>query len=223
MGDKAARVLVIALACVFWFFAGPRFAFADVYRWVDEKGGVHFADSYDAIPEKFRDQVEKKSKLEDSSPQDVKGKPMKEGKPKKETEKKGKSEPKKGGAEKQQISKRKIESDVEDSLKTIVSLWKDEKYGALYDYGSQKSKTAVSKENFERQMARKVWGLASSWETIRDIEVDVKSPTTAYATAKLGFKPKRSGETKTRTVAYQVVLEKGVWRVDLKKILDATN
>ena len=71
-----------------------------------------------------------------------------------------------------------------ESVKTILSLWKDGKYDLLYDHGDQKSRMAVNKEEFEHRMKKKGIGLASSWETIRDIQVEVKSATLAYATAR---------------------------------------
>jgi len=109
-------------------------------------------------------------------------------------------------------------------LKTIVSLWKEGKFAALYDdYGTLKSKTAIAKEVFERKMARKLWKFATSWETIQDIRVEVKSPTLTYATAKLGFKPRTGVESRTRTMTYPMYLERGGWRVDLQKILNTTD
>ena len=35
------------------------FSFAEVYKWVDEKGVVHFTDDFIQIPEKYRPRVEK--------------------------------------------------------------------------------------------------------------------------------------------------------------------
>ena len=213
----ARRVLMIlAIGC--WLFPGSRFAFADVYQWMDEKGSVHFTDSYDAVPERYRDQVEKKSKPEEPTPEAVKLKT------KKREEAQGKTQPKKGRAEKEAINKNKIESEVEDSLRTIISLWKEGKFAALYDdYGTIKSKTAIAKEVFERKMARKLWKFATSWETIQDIRVEVKTPKSTYATAKLGFKLRIGVETRTRTVTYPMSLERGGWKVDLQKILNTTD
>jgi hypothetical protein len=62
-------------------------------------------------------------------------------------------------------------------------------------------------------------GLASSWETLRDIQVDVESATLAYATARIGFKPKKGGETIFRTETYRLLFEKGMWKISLEKIL----
>ncbi len=41
-----------------------------IYRWIDEKGTVHFSDDLTLVPERYRNQVEKKrpSKEPDSSP-----------------------------------------------------------------------------------------------------------------------------------------------------------
>jgi hypothetical protein len=70
-------------------------------------------------------------------------------------------------------------------------------------------------------MRKKGIGLASSWETLRDIQVDVKSGTLAYATVKIGLKPTKGGETKFRTEIYRMSFENGMWKIDLKKILSA--
>ena len=40
----------------------------EIYRWVDEKGTVHFADDFTLVPEKYRDQVQKKKPSEKPSP-----------------------------------------------------------------------------------------------------------------------------------------------------------
>jgi hypothetical protein len=185
----------------------------DVYKWVDEKGTVHFSEDESGVPEKYRDQLEKKSLPEES----------KTAKEKVKTEKqdgkgaKGKPEKK----EKGKINVNGIEGDVIDSFKMIISLWKDAKYQALYDHGDQKSRRSVNREQFEHRMTKKRIGLASSWETIGDIEVEVKSTTLAYVTAKIGLKPTRGGETKFRTESYRMSLEKGMWKIDLSKILSA--
>jgi hypothetical protein len=125
------------------------------------------------------------------------------------------------GKEKERANVNKIEGDVIESVKTILSLWKDGKYHALYDHGDQKSRMAVSKEQFEHRMTKKGIGLASSWETIRDINVEVKSPTLAYVTVKIGFKPTRGGETRFRTETYRMSFEKGMWKINLSNILSA--
>jgi hypothetical protein len=185
----------------------------EVYKWVDEKGIVHFSEDESSVPEEYREQLEKKSMKEDSKP------PEEKVKVRKQDGKGAKSQF--AGKEKERINVNKIEGDVIESVKTILSLWKGGKYDALYDCGDQKSRMAVNKEEFERRMTKKGIGLASSWETIRDIQVDVKSATLAYATVKIGFKPTRGGETKFRTETYRMSFEKGMWKINLTKILNA--
>ncbi len=44
----------------------PFSAYAEVYKWVDEKGDVHLTDDYSTIPEEYRHRSERKSLSEDS-------------------------------------------------------------------------------------------------------------------------------------------------------------
>jgi hypothetical protein len=181
----------------------------EVYKWVDGKGTIHFAEDESSVPEEYRDQLEKKSLKEDSKTPKVR----------KQDGKGAKNQP--AVKEKERININKIEGDVIESVKTILSLWKDGKYVALYDCGDQKSRMAVNKEEFEHRMTKKGIGLASSWETLRDIKVDVKSATLVYATVKIGYKPTKGGETKFRTEIYRMSFEKGMWKINLTKILNA--
>jgi hypothetical protein len=38
-------------------------SYAEVYKWVDEKGGVHFTDDYNQIPQRFRSTIERQGGL----------------------------------------------------------------------------------------------------------------------------------------------------------------
>ncbi|HSB05795.1 MAG TPA: DUF4124 domain-containing protein [Thermodesulfobacteriota bacterium] len=192
---------------------------AETYRWVDEKGTVNFTQDYGSIPGKYRDQVKKKpdksddlvSKTNETSQKKIKG----------DSAKALKESPRKDRHEVQKINKRTIESEAAEGLKTILSLWKDEKYETLYEYGTDKNKVAIAKEDFVRKMKKKNWGLASSWETVQDIETKFKKPALVYVTAKVGHKPKQGGKTKILTETYPMTLEDGVWKTDLSKILRA--
>jgi len=44
----------------------------EIYRWVDEKGTIHFADDLTLVPEKYRDQVQKRRPSEKPSPPSIK-------------------------------------------------------------------------------------------------------------------------------------------------------
>jgi len=45
----------------------PSLVLGEVYKWVDENGGVHFTYDYSTIPEKYRQIIEKGTLQEDSS------------------------------------------------------------------------------------------------------------------------------------------------------------
>jgi hypothetical protein len=122
---------------------------------------------------------------------------------------------------KQTIDHSKIELEVIEAFRTIIFLWKDEKYEALYEHGDKKSRTAIRREDFEHRMKNKEVGLASSWETVRDIRVEVESPTRVLTTARIGYKLKKGGDTRPRTETFLMTLEKGEWKIDLHKILRA--
>ena len=42
------------LSVIFFFMLSTSIAFSQAYKWVDEKGNVHFTDDYSQIPEKYR-------------------------------------------------------------------------------------------------------------------------------------------------------------------------
>lgn len=191
---------------------------AETYRWVDEKGTENFTSDYGSIPEKYMDQV--KTKRDEPG-----AKPKIDEKPQKTLKKDpGKGSQKSSGKDRtgeQKVSKRRIESDAADALQTIISFWKDEKYEALYEYGTHSSRAGMARENFIHKMEKKSWGLASSWETVQNIEAESKSPTVVYVTAKIGHKSKQGGNIKILTETFQMKLENGVWKTDLSKILKA--
>jgi hypothetical protein len=60
------KVLIAALTISLLIIPFP--VYAEVYKWVDEKGTVHFTDDNSRIPEKYEQQVEKRSFSEDPKP-----------------------------------------------------------------------------------------------------------------------------------------------------------
>ena len=115
--------------------------------------------------------------------------------------------------------KRKIESDATEVFDKIFHLWKDGKFEDLYEYGYRRNQTSISKEDFVMKMKNKSYELASSWETIRDLEAEVASLKLVYVKAKIGYKKKGGGDTKFLTGTYRVEFEGDQWRMDLSKIL----
>jgi hypothetical protein len=183
----------------------------EIYQWKDEKGNIHMTDDESAIPEKYRDQAQKRHFQEESKT---------EGK-KSDVKSQSKKEKKKDTPQKESVNLNKIESDVTDTFKTILSLWKNQKFSDLYECGDRKSRMSVNKEDFERRMRKKELELAASWETVKDIKVDIKSPSLVYTTAQIGYRSKKGGDTQFRTETYQMTFENGSWKINLQKILNA--
>ena len=208
MMRKVTGAWTLTAALILLFVVCPSRS-KEIYKWVDEKGTAHFVEDESSVPEEYRDQLEKRSMKEDSKTPKIK---KQDGRGVRDQS---------AGEKKDAINRNKIEADVIESVKTILSLWKDGKYDLLYDHGDQKSRMAVNKEDFEHRMKKKGIRLASSWEAVRDIHVDLKSTTLAYATARIGFRSTRGGETKFRTETYRMSFEKGMWKINLTKILSA--
>jgi hypothetical protein len=209
MNKKLFSVFVTSM--MFLFLFSPELALSDIFQWTDDKGTLHFTEDESAVPEQYRDQVRKIRTQE--GPKSTSG----------TVSTKGQGRVTKTGeaSRKEPINLNKTESDVIEAFRTIISLWKEGKYEALYEHGDKKTQIAIRREDFERGMKEKPVGLASSWETIKDIRVEVESPTRVRTTAKIGYKFKKGGDTKHRTETYLMTLEKGSWKIDLQKILRA--
>jgi len=60
------RIAIILSTIIFGLQLHSQLAHAEIYKWVDEKGTVHFADDPSTIPEKYRDNVKSRTTEEDS-------------------------------------------------------------------------------------------------------------------------------------------------------------
>ena len=116
--------------------------------------------------------------------------------------------------------KRRIESAAIDTFEQIIFLCKRDRFDEIYEYGHTTSQERISKEMFTSEWRH--CGLSTSWETVRDIpEVEIVSPTRVNLKAILGFKGGgwffgTSGDTGFRIRIFEMTLEKGEWRIDLR-------
>jgi hypothetical protein len=117
--------------------------------------------------------------------------------------------------------RRRIESGAIDTFETIVSLWKREKFDEIYEYGDRASQELMSKETFSSRM-KSSSTLASSWETVRDIEVEIVSPKRVNLKAVMGFRGVDafvwSYDTYFSTRIFELSLEKDEWRINLQNL-----
>ena len=192
----------------------------ETYRWVDDKGTIHFTEDYGSIPEKYRGRVqERKDKPGESAPKtDEKLRKA----PQVDSIRIYEGSPMGSLTEEEPVNKNRIESGAAESLRMILSLVKDGRYEDLYEYGTDSSRASMPKEHFVRGMKGKSSVLAPSWEAIQDISAKFRSPTLVHVTAKIGYKLKRGdtlGNTLFTTSTYPMELEGGGWKTSLSKIL----
>lgn len=59
---------ILFFAMIFWMTLTLTAISQEIYQWVDDKGTVHFVDDPTLVPEKYRDQVQKKKVPKESPP-----------------------------------------------------------------------------------------------------------------------------------------------------------
>jgi hypothetical protein len=64
---KRAIFVIVVLAIPFALLGISQSALAEVFKWVDDKGTIHFTEDPSTIPEKFKNQLERRSLPEDSN------------------------------------------------------------------------------------------------------------------------------------------------------------
>ncbi len=110
--------------------------------------------------------------------------------------------------------KRRIESGAIDTFEQIIFLCKRDRFDEIYEYGDTASQERISKEMFMSE--HRHCPLALSWETVRDIPgVEIISPTRVKVKAILGFRGPFF-KTYFGTEIFDMTLEKGEWRIDLR-------
>jgi hypothetical protein len=127
----------------------------------------------------------------------------------------------------------RLTHEAEQTFKTIVALWKDERFTELYDYGRTESKQLISKQDFIRLMKYSNVRLQCCWAMVNNVKGIASSLTEVYVKATLGYEyfsstevPSSSSQTHrwtaTSTFKEETFLlnrENGDWKIDLSDIL----
>ena len=69
------KTISIAVFIIVGLLMTPFSVSAQVYKWIDDKGDVHFTDDYSSIPEKYRPVAETQRALKETPPASVESKP----------------------------------------------------------------------------------------------------------------------------------------------------
>lgn len=115
--------------------------------------------------------------------------------------------------------KRKAETEVSNAFERIITLWKDESFEALYEYGDKESRSIISRDGFVGTMKGNAWVLACCRETVNDVEITVGSGTRATVKARVGYAARFGGvDTVFIDQTFPMTFQDGDWRTDLRKI-----
>ena len=113
----------------------------------------------------------------------------------------------------------------------ILQLWKDQRFTAMYEFGTFASQVDLSPEAFERYMSYATRTLQCCWLLLQHVESRIVAPDTAYVKARVGFKNKEflvvrgqhrfiaRGFAEQETLTFAVRWEESRWRIDLFRIL----
>jgi hypothetical protein len=114
----------------------------------------------------------------------------------------------------------------------MVTLWKDEKYGELYEYGTLRSQQRLSREDYEKRMQRAKKRLECCWATVQDVQGTYKSSTEVHIKAKMGYRsagssnphrkanPQASEDPGFEHETFYLIHQDGRWRINLFRILE---
>lgn len=114
----------------------------------------------------------------------------------------------------------------------IVTLWKNEKYGELYEYGTLRSQQRLSREDFEKRMRKTKKRLECCWATAQDVKGIYKSSTKVHIKAKMGYRfagssnpihksiPQVSEDSSFEHETFYLIFQDDRWRVNLFRILE---
>ncbi len=123
-----------------------------------------------------------------------------------------------------------VAQSAEAAFRQVLDLWKDERYGALWELGYLEQRTVLPEDDFVRLMRREDRKLQCCWLTARNVQV-LCDGADAYVTATIGYEvggyqfdpAKRvwAFDRAPRDVneVWRLRWQAGAWRVDLYQVL----
>lgn len=113
------------------------------------------------------------------------------------------------------LSEEQLQAEVRRGVEEILDLWRDGRYGELYERTVMAGKQ--TKERFGKTVAAAPLRPACCWEKLQEVKISVKGDSVAMVRAKLGFEGGGGVDFKTRS--FKLVKEEGVWRMSQSDIL----
>lgn len=113
------------------------------------------------------------------------------------------------------LSDKALQAEARQGFEQILDLWRDGKYGELYDRTISSGKE--TKERFVARLAGAPSKPACCWEKMQDVKVSAKKENAVTVRAKVGLEG--GGGTEYKTRSFKLVKEDGVWKISQSDIL----
>jgi hypothetical protein len=108
-----------------------------------------------------------------------------------------------------------LQMEARRGLEQILDLWRDGKYGELFERTTGSGKE--SKERFAARLAGAPMKPACCWEKMQDVTVSARHADAVTVKARIGLEGVTGSEYRTRS--FKLVKEEGVWKVSRSDIL----
>jgi hypothetical protein len=108
-----------------------------------------------------------------------------------------------------------MQGEARKGFEEILDLWRDGKYGELYDRTTGSGKG--SREQFSARLAGAPVRPACCWEKMQDVTVSAKHADAVTVKARIGLEGGTGNEYRTRS--FMLVKQDGVWKASRSDIL----
>jgi hypothetical protein len=109
-----------------------------------------------------------------------------------------------------------VRAEARQGFEQILDLWRDGKYGELYERTKRSGKE--TRERFIARLAGASLKPACCWEKMQDVSVSVKKENAVWVRARIGLEGAVEKEYKTRS--FKLLKEDGVWKISQADILN---
>lgn len=119
------------------------------------------------------------------------------------------------------FEQRNIEAQALQAFRAVVSLWREELYFELYDYGMESTKARISREEFAQRMVELSW-VPVGEPNPKFLRAEYQFRTMIYVKARINYRHKfNPGQGFYKDHTFLMLLENGTWRVDLVQLVRA--
>ncbi len=113
------------------------------------------------------------------------------------------------------FEQRKIEAQALEGFRRVITLWQEEVYFELYDFGMAATKARISREDFAQRMVELSW-VPRGELNAEHLKAHYRFRTVVYITVRIPYRHKFNSEERfSKDQTLVMVQEEGQWRIDL--------